>query len=535
MMLGSERTGPLLRRWLGKPMQGLGLAGLFLLCTTWNWREVVVTVPGPEGLQRVVLYADGDCYARMTRVRAVEEGQGWFQRRHDFENAPPGIVPHTTALLDWLVVALAGGLRLAGVSGARDLAGAWVAPLLGLGAVLVLWVLAERTNLRPRWPLLLLFCLSPALTHVFAFGRPDHQALWGALVAVALALEWFPGRGGGPRFLVAGMLWGLALWVSWFEPLVLWLGLLAGRWWVQGRGAWRGWPGRAVLLTLTIALAAWLLEGARPLWPEAAVREVFPRWAAMLGELQSPGWFSGVLAGWTGWLLWGAPLLLAWSALREGNRQAAAGLGLLLLLWSLAAWQARWGGALALVFCLLLPGILAPLRRPWLQWTLFLVSLWPVAGAWELRLYPEGNAAASRSERVREGVLLHEAAQAVPHGAVVLAPWWITPALVYWSEGRGVAGTSHQSLPGTVDTARFFLAVDGSEARSLLQGRGVKVVVTDEPSRVVETSSRLLGVPVPPAASMAVLLARRHRAPDFLQLVFANPYYRVYEVRDADL
>ena len=59
----------------------------------------------------------------------------------------------------------------------------------------------------------------------------------------------------------------------------------------------------------------------------------------------------------------------------------------------------------------------------------------------------------------------------------------------------------------------------------------MKYVVTDAPERVVPTSAALLGIPAP-RDPLIVRLARGRKIPEFLQPVFANPYFRVYKVRD---
>src|SRR6058998_2086098 len=58
-----------------------------------------------------VYFTDADCYARMTRVRMCEKKPGLIVRHHDFENFPQGTTPHTTALLDYLILALAAALK----------------------------------------------------------------------------------------------------------------------------------------------------------------------------------------------------------------------------------------------------------------------------------------------------------------------------------------------------------------------------------------------------------------------------------------
>ena len=94
-----------------------------------------------------------------------------------------------------------------------------------------------------------------------------------------------------------------------------------------------------------------------------------------------------------------------------------------------------------------------------------------------------------------------------------------------------VGGTSHQSLPGSVDTARFFLSDDDNVAAAQLRLRQVKYVVTDDPERIIATSIALLGVPAP-AEPLINRLARGRDVPVFLEPVFANQFFRVYKVRD---
>jgi asparagine N-glycosylation enzyme membrane subunit Stt3 len=71
-----------------------------------------------------IYFTDADCYARMTRVQMCSEHPGLIIRHHDFENFPTGTTPHTTAPLDYLVLALS--ILLKPFTGyALDLAGAF--------------------------------------------------------------------------------------------------------------------------------------------------------------------------------------------------------------------------------------------------------------------------------------------------------------------------------------------------------------------------------------------------------------------------
>ncbi len=498
-------------------------AALFLAAVTWNHGQVLI--PFPDGGTLVVL-ADGDCHSRMQRAALVAARPGTIVRAHDFENHPAGTVPHTTAPLDYLIAAL--GLFIHPL----EVAGAWISPLLGLLTLLFLFFWSRTIGLRPRGPMLFLFAVSPALTHAFALGRPDHQSLLVALTTIALAANFAFVRTARPAWAwTSAGVWGLALWVSWFEPLVLLIAQEVARTMARGHAAWPPVWRRALLLTAGLALAVWGFEGFRNPWPDPVVRELFPRWAVLLGELQ--GTTPQALLAWTGWLLVPAPLLLASNYFQTRDPLALIVLVLLALATALTGWQARWNPWLAAIFCLALPWILRPLAKPWLVWLVFLVSLWPVAAAWEARILPSPQEAARRQEAVQEAALLAQTAEFLrsqPRGGV-LAPWWISPALARQSGQPMVGGTSHQSLPGTADTARFFLAADDPAAAALLRRREVRYVVTDAPERVVSTSAALLGTAAP-GNPLIVRLARGREIPDFLEPVFANPFFRVYKVRD---
>ena len=499
------------------------LAGIFLVAATWNRAQVFV--PRAEG-SVLVVYADGDCHSRMQRAAMVSEKPGTIVRAHNFENHPQGTVPHTTAPMDYLIAALGFVIR------PLDVAGAWISPLLGFLTLLFLFFWSRILDLRPRWPMLSLFAISPALTHAFALGRPDHQSLLVALTTVAIASNFaFIRTSQAGWAWASGAAWGLALWVSWFEPLILLLAeemarVLA----LRGAANPKAWR-KALLLTAGIALGAWALEGFRNPWPSGNVRALFPRWAALLGELRAAT--PQAMFTWTGWLLVPAPLLLAWNYYKSRDPLALVVLLLLVVVTALTGWQARWNPWQAAIFCLALPWILAPLRKTWLVWAVFLVSLWPVARAWDARLFPAPAEQARRQEKVIEAALLEQVGaflQSQPGGGV-LAPWWISPALARAAGQPMIGGTSHQSLPGSADTARFFLSDDDDIALALLHLRKVRYVVADDPERITTTSSQLLGVPAP-EDPLIVRLARGRDIPIFLEPVFANQFFRVYKVRD---
>ncbi|MFM8808735.1 MAG: hypothetical protein ACKOJB_07515, partial [Chthoniobacterales bacterium] len=340
-----------------------------------------------------------------------------------------------------------------------DVAGAWISPLLGLLTLLFLFFWSRALDLHPRWPMLLLFAISPALVHAFGLGRPDHQSLLVALTTIALTANFAFIRTSRTAWAwTSGAAWGIALWVSWFEPIILLVAQELARIVVLRKAAHPKTWQKALFLTGAIAIAAWALEGFRNPWPSDEIRELFPRWSSMLGELHSAD--PKAMFTWTGWLLVPAPLFLAWDYFRRRDPLALIVLILLAVVTALTGWQARWSPWQAAVFCLALPWVLAPLHRGWLIWTVFLASLWPVAWAWDARISPSPSAQSEQQEKIIEAALLEQAGdflEAQPRGGV-LAPWWISPALARLSGQPMVGGTSHQSLPGTTDTARFFLS-----------------------------------------------------------------------------
>ncbi len=123
------------------------LSALILATRCANYQDVFVAGN--------VYFTDADCYARMTRVRMCEKKPGLIVRHHDFENFPEGTTPHTTAPLDYLILALAAALKPFTAHGI-DLAGALISPLLALVGGWFLWWWSRRMNLRYRWIMLVL-------------------------------------------------------------------------------------------------------------------------------------------------------------------------------------------------------------------------------------------------------------------------------------------------------------------------------------------------------------------------------------------
>ncbi len=504
-------------------------------------------------------YVDADCYSRMTRVHEVCRHPGEAIRHHTFENYPFGTDPHTTVPFDYAVWALRAPLELASGREARDLAGAWISPVFAVLTILGVWLCMGRGRLRGAWLALLVLAASPIVAHGFRLGRPDHQSLIMGCMAWALAAEWAqwraPSRGWG---MVSGVAWALGLWTSLYEPVILLVVMLAaGLLWNRPvlfrRERLLGLTTGGVILLLALWIEGWRID-AVPGFGEGAGAPFFAAWSRQIGELASlPPW-SPTLYAWTGLGLLAAPVLL-WRV-HGGERPAARAQGLLLAaVFALTCWQVRWGYFLPLVYAMSLPWQLGTLPARWrpVLVVLILVGLLPMASEWGTQLHPPPDRQAALAEQHEDTAQLREVATFIAREAAdspaapdsaptddgapdagILAPWWQSPALVYWSGQPALAGSSHESLPGTVDVARFYLSSDVGESATILRRRRVRWVIAYEPERVLQTAGPLLGQARVSGRCMAVVLYRRpESAPRFLRLALANPYFKVYEVRAA--
>jgi hypothetical protein len=111
-----------------------------------------------------------------------------------------------------------------------------------------------------------------------------------------------------------------------------------------------------------------------------------------------------------------------------------------------------------------------------------------------------------------------------------LAPWWLSPEIAYWSNQPGVAGSSHESLPGIEDSARFFVSQDWGTARKLLENHKVAWVIAYDSERAAQNSAEILGFAVPQQSICFVLDKTASRAPPFLVLSAQNGVGKLYRV-----
>jgi hypothetical protein len=497
----------------------------------------------------------------MTRVQMCDGKPGLIVRHHAFENFPQGTTAHTTALFDYLILGLSLLLRPFTVH-ALDFAGAFVSPLLALIGVWFLWWWSRRMQFRYRWAMLVVYAISPILVHGTALGRPDHQSLSILLVTIAICTEWsfqnlqaINAPSNGIResrialrirgwAMISAAAWALAIWVSAYEPLVLFLiavttTFLVNRRSLFGRDRLAGW----ILFAAIIAIAL-LIERRIPSLSILHPDPIFKNWARTIGELAHVSPANPVWLRWCGYLLLVAPFLIlinirprrdgAPSPRRAGSGRAVPIYVLLIATYLLTISQVRWGYFFALLFALALPVLLAPIKSASAVWIAFALSIFPMLRDWDERLWPNETQLAARVERRSESAQLRELALDLQSYDVhpFLAPWWLSPSIAYWSGQPGVAGSSHESLNGIEDSARFFLSDDFQKAREILQNHRVAWVFAYDSDRVAQNSAAILNQPLPLHPLCRVLDRTPGQVPRFLMLSAQTATFKLYQVAD---
>src|SRR5437667_253258 len=98
------------------------------------------------------------------------------------------------------------------------------------------------------------------------------------------------------------------------------------------------------------------------------------------------------------------------------------------------------------------------------------------------------------------------------------------------SRKPAVAGSSHESISGIVDSAKFFAAEDSEVARSICDRRHAKWVVSYDSERLAQNTATILGTMIPPGALVYVLDRNPSNAPPFLHLSSQTGRFKSYQV-----
>src|SRR5438552_11411083 len=330
--------------------------------------------------------------------------------------------------------------------------------------------------------MLILYVISPILVHGTELGRPDHQSLLILLVAIAICAERSSqtlqaANRAGAWWLTSAVAWAVAIWVSAYEPLVLFLVMTATALLMNRRAVFApdrraGWVLFAAIMAIAFAIERRV--------PSAAILQSnghLKNWASTIGELVHVSPMNPVWLNWCGFLLFVAPVLI-WMSTRTVRNGAPDGRALpfyvlLVATYFLTIWQARWGYFFVLIFAVALPALLAPIKSGAAVWIAVVLSMLPILRDWDERLWPNETQLAKRVEKRIASAQIRDLALSLrsPDVHPFLAPWWLSPSIAYWSGQPGVGGSSHESLQGIDESARFSLSENLQEQRDILEKR----------------------------------------------------------------
>jgi hypothetical protein len=361
------------------------------------------------------------------------------------------------------------------------------------------------------------------------------------LVAMAICAEWSSqtlqrAKMASAWWLTSAAAWALAIWVSAYEPLLLFLiltatGLAMNRGAVFERDRRAGWVLFAVIIAIVFAV-----ERRIPSFAVLRPTGHFKEWANTIGELAHVWPMNPVWLSWCGYLLLFTPVLI-WMSIRSPINGAPRGRALslyvlLVVTYFLTIWQARWGYFFVLIFALALPSLLAPIKSGVAVWITVVLSMFPILRDWDQRLWPSEAQIARRMERRIESVEIRDLAVILrsPEVHPFLAPWWLSPSIAYWSGQPGVAGSSHESLPGIEESARFFLSMNLQDEREILEKCHAAWVFSYDSDRLAQNSAAILNEPLPSRPLCRVLDRMPSQAPPFLIFYAQNPTCKLYRV-----
>jgi hypothetical protein len=241
-------------------------------------------------------------------------------------------------------------------------------------------------------------------------------------------------------------------------------------------------------------LVALLVEGVHVFIPPPEYREALGRWLGTIGEVRGVDFATFIDQMTLGFVT--LPFV-TWGLLRRGGERRTDWFLMLLtaLFCVLTIQQRRWIyyanlGELFLMVRFCQGG---PVR-----WTRAVVAAIFLAGL--------GSASATLVKKAMEGIPtdqpsieLAAISRSIDEPGGIMAPWWLSPGLLYFSGQPIVSGSSHCGISGIVDSAKFYTATSWTEAEEILKKRQVRwVMVFDDTNYVypvLNVERAILGLP----------------------------------------
>ena len=442
---------------------------------------------------------EADCYSQLARVQRILHGEGLIQNHFKVENWPEGLIPSTTAPFDYVILLLYAPLTLF-TRYPLDWAGALVSPALWIALVLF-WIFfrSRQFNWIGRALLVIGSAALPALVWATACGRPRHQSLILFFLALGLTAEyerWQIGLSQKRLWnIFAGVIWGLAFWTSLFEPTLVIVLLIIFNLIVRRR------ENQAFLISFGIVmLLALLVEGVHIFIPSPEYHETLGRWLETIAEVQGIDFAD--LAWRMTFILLILPVV-AWRLLKQpGDRRVDLFLVLLTaLLTVITLFQGRWIYYASLGEIILVARYCQTPPIRWSRVAIVAVFFIGLADS-DYQIWTRTKVQAPANQ---PSLQLEQIARSIDKPGGIMAPWWLSPGLLYFSGQPIVAGSSHCGISGIVASARFYAAESWVDAERILQQRRVRWVVVYDDQTVynnlqfvyplLNSSREILGLP----------------------------------------
>jgi len=93
-----------------------------------------------------------------------------------------------------------------------------------------------------------------------------------------------------------------------------------------------------------------------------------------------------------------------------------------------------------------------------------------------------------------------------------------------------VGGSSHESIAGVVESAKFFGTQNTEEVAEILRQHNLKWIVAYDADRVAQNSARILEHMISPEAFCYSLDRRPSEVPSFLQLITQTGRFKIFRV-----
>ncbi len=492
---------------------------------------------------------EADCYSQLARDQRILAGQGLIQNHFTVENWPEGLIPSTTAPFDYAILLLYAPLTLF-TTHPLDWAGALVSPALWI-ALVFFWVFirSREFSLVGRALLLVGSTALPAFIWATACGRPRHQSLILALMAMGLTAEYerwqtelSPKRAWN---IFAGIVWGLACWTSLFEPALVVTVLVLFNLIVRRRENTRFLVSFGVVM-----LVALVIERIHIFVPPKEYLPMLANWLQAIGEVHGIG--LGEFMSQFAWLFFITLVpFVAWRLCRRaGDRRTDILLIVLTVLLAVLTFvQKRWMYYANLAELILIVRYcqLQPMR-----WTrLVVMGLFLFGIVYDNASQFDGRLHAAPNQPSLQLLQISNAIDNQP--GAILAPWWLSPGLLYFSGQPIVSGSSHCGITGIVSSAAFFASPSWSAAEQILRDRKVRwVVVWDDETvyngeqliyPLLNNSRGILGAPPlgdsngdqrQAELTVAQVLIEDKDVPTWMRLRGVTPQLKLYEYVPAN-